>query len=656
MSIPTGFKKAYCEYVDIINKDPKRNWVGNKFYESMATTIWKATEAALNPTNNTMHIVPAQTGSAKSTYMEAMTAALCDAGYSVAIVAKTINQCHKIYIHVTKLLGQPTGKKLMGKRLKYLANQGKLSATKVAIYTSVHKFTSSSDSKIHDIKPSKVDHYTQEEKALAPIVVSTHTALMNELEESIDLGIQKRNGRARNVVFLDETPEFNLSLSIEKWEIEQIQSLLLTSRFAEHRMSISQLLERYQNLIDSTKKGQYSIDLDLWSPELKTLFSRKYDNYDDNDQISLLEHFDRKGKSEVFNKFLRFVNALEEGQNYYARYNRSITFSKNLFKNNSAFILLDATSELEQFDFYNNIPKESKIDSPAVDYKNKKFKYILPPSKFSGTELTNKKEKYLSSFCTYILNTVFKNSKKGEELLVVVRMNLAIRFYEELLINAYKRKKMKGRKLNIIYWGNFIGTNEWKHIKKVFLFTGYQRPKDVYIGLDAAYQGEVTEEFLKEQSGGSLVGRTLKLKENESIKWFKQLAARGNIRNINDKGVAGEMEIYTDTDLLWLIQNQERAFPKSPRMEFIGNNSGGPSEGGLRIVLFLAYHKTGICTYQDLVKVGHYSDESQMNKVLTRPGIKEAISYLGWIKVFKGKIPEFDGPGRMRLVNWELYN
>lgn len=654
MSITTGLKKSYYKYVDAINVD--RNWVGNKFYESMATTIWKATEAALNPTIDTMHIVAAQTGSAKSTYMEAMTAALCKAGYSVAIVAKTINQCHKIYINVTLLLGQPTGRELNEERLKYFANQGKLSANQVAIYTSVHKFTSSSDSKKHNIKPSEVDYYTQEEKSLAPVVISTHTALMNELDENIDLGIQKQDGEPRNVVFLDETPEFNLSMSIEKWEIEEVQSLLLTSRFVEHRKAISKLLKRYQKVIDSTQKGQYSIELDLLRPKLKSLFSRRYDNYDDNDQISLLEHFDRKGKSEVFNKFLRFVNALEAGQKYYTRNNRSITFSKNIFKNNSAFILLDATSELEQFDFYNNLPKESKIDSPFVDYKNTRIKYILPPTKFSGTYLTNKKEDYMSSFCTYIIDTVIKNSQKGEKLLIVVRKGIADRFYSKFLINAYKRKKKKGRKINIIYWGNFIGSNEWKHIKKVFLFTGYQRPKDIYIGLDAAYQGEVTEEFLREQSGGSLVGRTLKLKENESIKWFKQLAARGNIRNINDKGEAGEMEIYTDTDLLWLIQNQERAFPKSPRMEFIGNNSGGPSEGGLRIVLFLAYHKTGICTYQDLVKVGHYSDESQMNKVLTRPGIKEAISYLGWIKVFKGKIPEFDGPGRMRLVNWELYN
>ena len=670
-----ALRVSYDKYVKKQTKKIEK--VGNKQYAEMAEAIYKATVKALDPSIHHMHIISAQTGSGKSTYMEAMAAALYKNGLSCSILAKTINQSHVIYKNVAKLVKQKTGKKKLAKEVKYLKGsndpkKNKPFELKLAIYTSVHKDDSKKGISEYDIKPEERDRYSREDKIRAPIVVSTHAALLTELEEDFDSGIQKRHGKNRDVIFLDESPDFNISNSISKGAIEKIKDELTGDEYKEHNKAITKLQKRYQKLINSSKKkeGQYLTDLQLLRPELIQLFTNTYGNYFDSEtyskqeaedlnekesKLQLHELFNREGKLDKYNEFLQFINCLDKGQSFFSKYKDKIIYSNDVFVNNQAFILLDATAEIEEFDYFNKVSKMSFIQSPKVTYTRTKFRYFMPPNKFIGAGTSIKSEEYLRDFRKYVIDNTIKHSKKGDEILIIVKKRVAESLYKELKIDAYDSKKCDDRFLHIIYWGSFIGANHWKNIKKVFLYTGFQRPKVIYIGKDAAYKGEVTEEFLKEQSGSSLVGDVLRLKENESLKWFKQLSARGNIRNISDKGEAYEMEIYTDTDLLWLIQNQERAFPDSPKMEFIGSNSDGPTDGGTQIVMYLAWHKTGICNYQDLADAAGYKGTKKIGRVLGEAKVAFALNYLGWGKAKKSDYPEYEAEGNQRLVKKSIY-
>ena len=160
---------------------------------------------------------------------------------------------------------------------------------------------------------------------------------------------------------------------------------------------------------------------------------------------------------------------------------------------------------------------------------------------------------------------------------------------------------------------------------------------------------------MKAQSGSKLKGDVFRLQDNEKLKWFKQLAARGNIRNIDDAGKASQMELYTDADPLWIIKHQEKAFPGSPRIIFFIPPLDKVTNTKYKIMLYLASNKAGICSYQDLANAIGYKTTNQLKRTFDRPEISFAIIYLGWKFVNKSTVPDFKGSGIKRLVNWSLY-
>ena len=211
-----ALKKSYDKFVNIQNK--KIGKEDNDFYAEMAKSIFQATERALDPSINHMHIVPAQTGSGKSTYMQAMVAALCDNGYSSAIVSKTINQAHDSYEIIGKLLDEPTGEEFDQLMIDKLSGQNN-SSRKLVIYSSKHRIGSIEFIENQKFTLGKVEGYTRYDKVIAPIVISTHAALLIELETGEDTGVMRQDEKMRDVIFLDESPEFKMAGMIKKGDI-----------------------------------------------------------------------------------------------------------------------------------------------------------------------------------------------------------------------------------------------------------------------------------------------------------------------------------------------------------------------------------------------------------------------------------------------------
>lgn len=630
MSTPVGLKKSYYKYVDIQNK--RINKVGNPFYASMADAILTATEKALDPSITNMHILAAQTGSGKSTYMEAMAAALLDNDLSCAIVAKTINQSHAIYNNVAKLVGQPLGKDYLSHIKKVLAGT-ETSIEKVAIYTSVHKVQSKAVDGNYNFTDTPFEKFSKSDKIRYPVVISTHTALLTELEENLDTGVQKHHGDMRNVIFLDESPEFNVGGMITKGNIESLKDELTHKKYKKEYNALTKFQKRFQKLINtnSANKAQYISDVNLFKPKLDSLFLKKgYASYFDEEpgKLPLLDFFDRKGKKQEFTQFLQFLKAAKINNDFLSKNKGAISYALNVFSNNPAFILLDATASIEEFQKLNMLSPSSIVPSPKVNYANLTIKHLTPPQKFTGSNTSNKSSSYIKSYKKFILTSTVKNSNKGDHILLVIKKRIADSIYTEKRIDPYHPLQLKGRIIHIIYWGSFIGENKWGKINKIFLFSGFIKPKEIYIGLDSAYKSDFSDDVLINQSGSKLQGDVLKLKENDSLRWFKQLAARGNIRNVNQKGEAGEMELYTDTDISWLIRNQERAFPKSPKIQFLATTVNPAKSGGDKIIHFLAHTKKGICTYDELVLIGGYKNRNQISRVLKTDDVKAVMRYL----------------------------
>lgn len=655
MSTPAELKKSYYEYVQAQNKGKVVE--GNSFYLEMADAVYKATERCLNPNTTDMSILAAQTGSGKSSYMMAMVAALCDKGFTCAILAKTINQAHEIYEKVAILIKEPTGDAFDTKAIEELRSS--LSPKRLAIYTSMHKVGSNSYLDNQNFKLGKVEGFNRNDKVISPIVISTHAALLIEIENQRDTGIMKHNEKMRDVIFLDESPDFTIAGIIKKGDIESIKDELSFKSFPSENDALTKLQNSFQKTIDDssdTDSGQYCTKLDLLTPDLERLFIDTHNEQYSSGakKISLPEYFDKKGKSQNYSDFIKFLKALKFGQYFISNNDGRITYSRSLFLNNPAFLMLDATAGIEDFQELNKLSKASIISSPTVNYKNLQIRHILPPKEYTGYQTSDRSNKYLSDYKKYILNTVVGYTKDSEEVLVVAKKSVVKQIYKVERIDAYHPLDYENRKIHIIYYGNFIGENEWKNIKKTFVFTGYQRPKDIYIGLDAAYNG-ISNDVLKKQSGSKLQDNVFRIQENEILKWFKQLSARGNVRNIDSNGNAGEMDLYTDIDIIWLIKNQKRGFPKSPKIQFEYDKLKSDVNAKIKLVMFLVNNKVGICSYHDVATAIGHKDANQISRFLKKEEISITLKYFGWQLANKSSTPNFKGKGNKRIVNYSIY-
>jgi hypothetical protein len=120
---------------------------------------------------------------------------------------------------------------------------------------------------------------------------------------------------------------------------------------------------------------------------------------------------------------------------------------------------------------------------------------------------------------------------------------------------------------------------------KVFLFGEFYIPGRAAIAQSLAYRNEMpTSEYLTRNSGSALKDQAATIYEGHLLRWLKQLACRGAVRNIGPDGHCGQMTLYTSMDTQRLMGNLDRVFPGAQAPTIKATTGDRPSDKLARLL------------------------------------------------------------------------
>lgn len=113
---------------------------------------------------------------------------------------------------------------------------------------------------------------------------------------------------------------------------------------------------------------------------------------------------------------------------------------------------------------------------------------------------------------------------------------------------------------SITNWGRDRGSNEYRECTRLVLLDEFHLPKDAYNAHSLGHaQASATYANLHGRSDQTCL---MKDQANSHLNtWTKQMVARGNVRNINEDGTCGEMEVLAMIDRDRYIAELPKLFP-----------------------------------------------------------------------------------------------
>lgn len=123
----------------------------------------------------------------------------------------------------------------------------------------------------------------------------------------------------------------------------------------------------------------------------------------------------------------------------------------------------------------------------------------------------------------------------------------------------------RGRNIYYTHWGNGIGSNDWSSCNSLFLFSEFHLPRAAYVTHALGWQdAPATDAMLRCANGQHPTGPVQEFAELHCIRWQKQIACRGSVRNISADGVAGKMNLFTTMDIGVFLKCFPSLFPGAP--------------------------------------------------------------------------------------------
>ena len=234
-------------------------------------------------------------------------------------------------------------------------------------------------------------------------------------------------------------------------------------------------------------------------------------------------------------------------------------------------VLLDATADISGVCALMK-GMEAVKDIPQVDYANLQIFHIGLPREYDVKfkDLV-KRASTARPYAEWIRQTVLDQTKPGDRVLVVSHKPLFDHKYLEEAPIAGDPADWSGRHVSTLHWGTGIGTNSFRDCDTVFLFGEFWKPRSSTVGHTLGVTSRTaSEDTLKGANGRYLVGDYKTFNEGDLLRWTKQLACRGSVRNVDAEGRCGKMRLFTTMDLKRLLRNREALFPGSPKVTLIG--------------------------------------------------------------------------------------
>jgi hypothetical protein len=388
----------------------------------------------------------------------------------------------------------------------------------------------------------------------ARLVITTHETWMNDVTQRRNLGVREFGERRRTVVFVDERPDLVKLIERTPGDVRKLYDSVYRTD-ANHPW-LPVIKKAYDNMSAVFEvDAPFFMSVDLVPSAAFYQFAKV--NQDD------LKPFVQKGanpRNEGSDLWLtlQFLAAASRGSVFLCR-TKPISFVAYVleFSPGAGTVLLDATSDLSGFSAL--LPGVEPVEVPPVDYSQLRTFSGEVPRQFRDVSEVCDTADLARVYGDWMMTEVMSNTRPGDDLLVVGHKGIIDPGYFPKALDAAKPTVIDGRRINSIWWGSGIGSNAWKDKRLLFTFHEFYIPRRAVVATALGLADTMaTTDTLQGANTAELQGSFLTAYEGHLLRWRRQIVARGNVRNIDGNGVAGEMTWYTygDTDLL------TKAFPR----------------------------------------------------------------------------------------------
>jgi hypothetical protein len=289
-------------------------------------------------------------------------------------------------------------------------------------------------------------------------------------------------------------------------------------------------------------------------------------------------------------------------------------------------ILLDATADIDGVSLI--VKNRRHVRVPRVEFSKLTITHIEPdlPKGITINEVI-KQAKRARPYAEWISKTIRQNSQPGEKVLAVVHKGL---LDHEYLPNGHREFRepfdLEGRNVCFIHWGSGISSNRWKDATAVFLFGEFHIPKRAMVGTSLGLRGKrATASVLAPyQSPNPSSGELRWMREGHLCRWAKQIAMRGNARNIDANGVCGEQRLYVTGEFDRLVRHKDQMFPGAKLTT--QHKPEATKNGGVKGLLSLLYSTDELeITTVELERLTGISFQKNKNRYLSNPVVQKAM-------------------------------
>jgi len=100
-------------------------------------------------------------------------------------------------------------------------------------------------------------------------------------------------------------------------------------------------------------------------------------------------------------------------------------------------------------------------------------------------------------------------------------------------------------------------------------------------------------------------GPIKQVSEGHRLRWLKQMACRGNVRNAEPSGACGHMKLFTTMDRSLFAMNCSTLFPNAPKPTFIPSDQVERKTKAAKLEAFLlGCRKLELCTSEIAAELG----------------------------------------------------
>lgn len=586
------------------------------FSRSVAQSILDAGLAACDDRGQQRElyrVVSAPTGSGKSSYAWALVAALIKAvqGSSAVFLCETIHQCEDTYKELLKLVDSDD----------------------LAIWTSAHDLAKPLETivRTHNFVPTA--RFRNTDLPHRRVIVATHAFYKGPRGALA----QRYQDEDRTLTLVDEKPAEVAIFDIDAGDVLKVREWGQQSSCSPGVVQACMALHDYLDGIWMQERTGSKNYRPLHRSDLVWFSSPEADQLRE-------EHGGRDTPDLKVASVIGFAQALAIGYAFMSRYDQASQGGRFVgYKPDMPIrpgtVLLDATSDIDGV--AQLIPSKRKpMSSPRLSFENLTISHLVPPDNVIGSRervsQIVKTCQRAEPYAEWIMDTIREHTEPGEKVLVVAHKAMLDHNYlpsgnASLGDDAYD---LDGRKLAFINWGTGIGSNRWKDATSVFLFGEFHLPRRATVGTALGLLNEPAgscSRLPRMENPNSRDAVFLTLQRGHLLRWEKQLAMRGNARNITSEGGCGRQKLFVTSEFSRFLMHKDRLFPGATFTRSEEVTKAELAKGGAKAVAtLLATTEQGCITSLEVRDETGVSLQKHADRILGSELVQTVMAQGGW--------------------------